>query len=371
MKNVGIVYDNIYAEHKTTLMYSHPERPDRVTHAIKRLKEEEMYGENRKSNFFEIAPRLATPQEILLSHTKSLVDDIKRKVEKAAQNHLNLTMDADTVISGESYTAALYAAGGNFAAIDAIFDGKISSAFVLCRPPGHHANRGASRGFCLFNNVILATQYLMNEKGLKNVAIIDWDAHAGNGSEDLVRNGVPNVPEDAELLFFSIHQDPRTLYPGTCFPDEIGEGKQKGKIVNITLLPHSGDKCMQLALDQLILPMLHEFKPEYILFSAGFDGHYKDQLTNLGYTSQGYANIVEKILPVANEYAKGRISLTLEGGYNLEAQSNSIVNVISKLSGEGIIFEEDEQESSECLAYTENKLIPYLKELLEPYWKNL
>ena len=111
--------------------------------------------------------------------------------------------------------------------------------------------------------------------------------------------------------------------------------------------------------------------PEYILFSAGFDGHYKDQLTNLGYTSQGYGKIVEKILPLANEYAKGRMSFTLEGGYNLGAQSNSIVNVISILSGGSIVFTDDAQDDSRCVEYTENKLIPFLKEILAPYWKKL
>jgi len=265
----------------------------------------------------------------------------------------------------------LYSAGGNFSIIDAVMEGEIKSGFVLCRPPGHHANKGAARGFCLFNNVVLATQYLMREKNIEKVAIIDWDAHAGNGTEDLVYSGVPNVPEDAELLFFSIHQDPRTLYPGTCFPQEIGEGKQKGKIVNITLPPLSGDNCFQLALEQLILPMLHEFKPEYILFSAGFDGHFMDQLTNLGYTSQGYGKIVQKILPVAEEYAKGRMSFTLEGGYNLAAQSNSILNVLSVLSGGKILVEDDEHDDPRCVEYTENKLIPFLRETLNPYWKSI
>ncbi|MBN2155556.1 MAG: histone deacetylase [Candidatus Lokiarchaeota archaeon] len=371
MKNVGIVYDHIYAEHKTNLMYSHPERADRVIHAISRLREEGMYGENRRSNFFEIQPRLAALEEIHLAHSESLITEIQEKTVRAAKFHQNLTTDPDTVLSGESYTAALYAAGGNFSAIDAIFDGIINSAFILCRPPGHHANVSASRGFCVFNNIILATQYLMREKRIKKVAIIDWDAHAGNGSEDIVYSGVPNVPEEAELLFFSIHQDPRTLYPGTCFPEDIGQGKQKGKIVNITLPPRSGDDCVQLALDHLILPMLREFKPEYILFSAGFDGHHRDHLTNLGYTSQGYGKIIDKVMPVAEEFAQGRMSLTLEGGYNLEAQSNSIVNVVSKLSGAGLIIEEDQKTNDQCLEYTENKLIPYLKKLLGPYWKNI
>ncbi len=371
MKNVGIVYDDIYAEHKTGLSFGHPERPDRVTHAIMKLTEYEMYGENRKGNFYEISPRLATTKEIEMSHSSGLIEDVQQAVERAGKHQRNILMDGDTPVSGQSYTAALYAAGGNFSAIDAIMEGKIKSCFVLCRPPGHHANVSASRGFCLFNNIVLATQYLMREKGLKRVAIIDWDAHAGNGTEELVYSGVPNVPDDAELLFFSIHQDPRTLYPGTCFPSEIGEGKQKGKIVNITLPPSSGDHCMQLALDQIILPMLQEFKPEYILFSAGFDGHYKDQLTNLGYTSQGYGKIIEKVLPIAEEYAKGRMSLTLEGGYNLGAQSNSIVNVMSILSGGSMVVEDDEQDDPRCVEYTENKLIPNLKELLEPYWKKI
>jgi acetoin utilization deacetylase AcuC-like enzyme len=352
-------------------MFGHPERPERVTHAIMKLTEHEMYGENRKSNFHEITPRLATMQELELSHSNQLITDIQQSVERASKHHRNVLMDGDTPVSGQSYTAALYAAGGNFSAIDAIMDGKINSAFVLCRPPGHHANKGAARGFCLFNNIVLATQYLMRKKGIKKVAIIDWDAHAGNGTEEIVYSGVPNVPDDAELLFFTIHQDPRTLYPGTCFPQEIGEGKQKGKIVNITLPPRSGDTCFQLALDQIMVPMLTEFKPEYILFSAGFDGHFDDQLTNLGYTSQGYAKILQKIIPIAEEYAKGRMSLTLEGGYNLEAQSNSIVNVMSVLSGGIIINEDDEFEDQRCLEYTENKLTPYLKEMLEPYWKNI
>jgi acetoin utilization deacetylase AcuC-like enzyme len=352
-------------------MFGLPERPDRVTHAIMKLIENDMYGENRKNNFHEIAPRQATPTEIELSHSPRLISDIQQAVDRAAKHQRNILMDGDTPVSSQSYTAALYSAGGNFSAIDAIIEGKITSGFVLCRPPGHHANQGAARGFCLFNNVVLATQHLMNEKGLKRIAIIDWDAHAGNGTEDIVYSGVPNVPEDAELLFFSIHQDPRTLYPGTCFPQEIGEGNQKGKIINVTLPPRSGDQCMQIALDQLILPMLHEFKPEYLLFSAGFDGHYMDQLTNLGYTSQGYAKIVEKIMPLAEEYAKGRMSFTLEGGYNLGAQSNSIVNVMSVLSGGNAIFEDDEKDDPRCVEYTENKLIPHLKELLEPYWKNL
>jgi acetoin utilization deacetylase AcuC-like enzyme len=371
MKDVGIVYDDIYAQHKTELMFGHPERPDRVTHAIMKLTEYDMYGENRKGNFHEIIPRLATNREIELSHSSHLISDIQQAVDRAAKYQRNILMDGDTPVSGQSYTAALYAVGGNFAAIDAIMDGKINSAFVLCRPPGHHANTGASRGFCLFNNIVLATQYLMREKGLKKIAIIDWDAHAGNGTEEIAYSGVPNVPDDSELLFFSIHQDPRTLYPGTCFPEDIGDGKQKGKIINITLPPRSGDNCVQLALDQLILPILHEFKPEYILFSAGFDGHYKDQLTNLGYTSQGYGKIIEKVLPLAEEYAKGRMSLTLEGGYNLEAQSNSIANVLSILSGDHMIVEDDTQENPQCLAYTENKLIPRLKEFLHPYWKNI
>jgi acetoin utilization deacetylase AcuC-like enzyme len=370
MKKVGIVYDPIYAKHDTGNY--HPECKDRVIKTIKALEQHQMWGKNHDTQFIDILPRQATIDELKWCHSMDLILEVQSAAQSAKDSNSNEFMDGDTPVSGDSFNASLFAAGGNFCAIDAIFEKKVDRAFVICRPPGHHANRDASRGFCLFNNVMLATEYLFKKKNLKKVAILDFDAHAGNGSEDICWHGVPGVAADQELLFISTHQDPRTLYPGTCFVKDIGEGKQKGKIVNVPFAPNSGDESMQLALNKIINPLLNEFKPEFILMSAGFDGHKNDPITSLKFTQQGFGKIVESLLPISNQYANGRISITLEGGYNLTAISNSITNVVSVLSeGKILEIEDDYDETHSTKEYTENELIPEIKETLGPYWKCL
>lgn len=366
MKNVGIVYDPIYSEHDTEMFSSHPERKERVLHTIEVLQDHNMWGKDRGENFKEVKSREADLDEIRWGHSDYLISRVKNTSENSGKSYGSSYLDPDTPVSPRSFNAALYAAGGNFSAIDAIFNGEIERAFCLCRPPGHHANREASRGFCLFNNIVLASDYLFNKKGIKKVAIVDFDAHAGNGTEEIIYNGIPG----GDLLMISTHQDPRTLYPGTCFAEDIGEGQQKGKIINIPFAPYSGDQSMKLALDKIILPVLTEFKPEFLLISAGFDGHYKDPITQLGFTRQGFGKILQKLVPISEEFAKNRISVTLEGGYNLDALANSITNVINVMTDGSIIETEDEyDEGNDVLNFTENKLIPKVQSILKPYWK--
>ncbi|MHA1854746.1 MAG: histone deacetylase family protein, partial [Promethearchaeota archaeon] len=300
MKNVGIIYQDIYAKHDTG---NHPECADRVIHTVKQLKENQMFGENRINHFKNIEPKKATLEQIRWSHSNLLINKVVEAVESTKKRNSHVYIDGDTVASPATFDAALYATGGNFAAIDAIFSGEIDRSFVICRPPGHHSNKDYARGFCIFNNIALSTEYLIRNKKLNRVAIVDFDAHAGNGTEDIFYSGL----NQGELLFISIHQDPHTLYPGTCFMDEIGEGKQKGKIVNITLAPYSGQKSVKLAFNQIILPMLREFKPEFILCSAGFDAHHYDPLTNLGFMDQTYSYIIQELAKISEDYAKGRI----------------------------------------------------------------
>jgi len=366
MKNVGIVYQDIYAKHDTG---PHPECADRVTHTIEQLKENQMYGENRIAHFKNIDPGKASLEQIRWSHSNTLINKVKNAVESTIKRNSHVYIDGDTVASPATYDAALYAAGGNFASIDAIFSGEIDRGFVLCRPPGHHSNRDYARGFCIFNNIALSVEYLIRAKKLNRVAIVDFDAHAGNGTEELFYSGL----EQGELLFFSIHQHPHTLYPGTCFVDEIGEGKQKGKIVNITLAPYSGQKSIKLTFDQIILPMLREFKPEFILCSAGFDAHHNDPLTNLGFMDQTYSYIIQELGKISDEFANGRIQCTLEGGYNIKHLGNSITNVINSLADDKTIFKETDEfsigQKVDILEFTENKLIPQIKAIFAPYWK--
>lgn len=365
MKKVGIIYDDIYAKHDTAGYYSHPECIERVLKTIELLKNHQMYGSGHKEEFIPIPPRSATFEEIQWAHSKSLIDKIESAVSQSSETRRSY-MDGDTPLSPQSLNAALKAVGGNFTAIDMVLEKKIDRAFVVCRPPGHHANSGFSRGFCLFNNIALAAHYLIKKKGIKRVGIYDFDVHAGNGTEDLLWKGIPG----GEVLFISSHQDPRSFYPGECFAEDIGEDTQKGKIANITFRADSGDICMKNALNEIILPMFREFKPEIILFSAGFDGHHSDPIGGLGFTDQGFGNIIKAFEPIADEYANGRMIATLEGGYNLDALARSISNVISVMAGDSMVETEDEFTDNESnIEFTNGILIPELKEILQPYWK--
>jgi acetoin utilization deacetylase AcuC-like enzyme len=363
MGKVGLVYDPIYALHDTGMM--HPEKSDRVSVTYEILKEHQMAGPNISANFVEISPYPATLPQILHIHSQGFIDRAQTASRRSKEIGDLMYLDGDTPVSPYTYEASLKAVGGNFAAIDAILAGQIQRAFVLCRPPGHHSNRELARGFCLFNNIALAADYLTREKGIKKVAILDFDCHAGNGTEEIFRTGI----EHGNLLIISIHQDPRTLYPGTCTIEEIGEGKQKGKNVNITLAPESGDTSMMMTLTQLVEPLMTEFQPEFILCSAGFDGYKNDPITNLSLTIQGFGQIMQHTVKMANLSAHGRICVTLEGGYNITALANSIVNIMN-IMADGDILEKEEEylESKEILEYTKNNLIPKIRKVLSPYW---
>jgi acetoin utilization deacetylase AcuC-like enzyme len=367
MKNVGVVYDQIFSQHDTG--NGHPERAERVIATVKRLTSLDMYGEGRRTHFEPIEPRKATPEQILWCHKKKLLDLIEKKSEQAKRSNSLHFLDGygETSVSAATYEATLKSAGGNFAAIDAIFEKKIDRAFVLCRPPGHHTNTSQARGFCGFNSVALASQYLFHEKNLKKVAIVDCDVHAGNGTEEIFNSGVM----DGEVLFFSLHQHPRTLYPATCYPEEIGEGAQEGKNVNLTFYPNSGQQSVKHAFNQIISPMLEEFKPEFILISAGFDAHHLDSIANLLYMKQTYSYIFRELCDFADKHANGRVQATLEGGYHLQVLADSISNSIASMAGEKPPFEEADLQEDDPRAweYCESHLIPLLKNTLAPYWK--
>ncbi|MHA1647418.1 MAG: histone deacetylase family protein [Promethearchaeota archaeon] len=366
MKNVGVIYSDIYAKHDTG---NHPESAKRVLNTIKLLKNLQIYGESRKSHFKEINPRKVALNQIAWVHSKNFIQGVESISKRAKKINELLDIDADTVVSGDSFEASLNAVGGNFSAVDAILEDKINRAFVLCRPPGHHSNGENARGFCIFNNIILTAEYLIREKGIKRITIFDFDAHAGNGSEDLLNErGV-----DGEIQFFSFHQHPETLYPGTCFANEIGIGKQKGRITNLTLAPLSGQKSVEMCMNQIVIPMIEEFKPEFILVSAGYDAHHDDPLTQMGFMDQTYTYFIRELAKLSEKYANGRIQCTLEGGYNLTALGHSIANTINALADDKIIYMEEDNfiESTKNLEFTEKELIPSLKNFLSPYYKCL
>ena len=355
----GIVYDNIYLLHR---IGSHVESHERLIAIMDFLKEKKLL---ENPDFKLIEPRKATLDQIKYVHTESLIKEVREISELAEKTGRLQSLDSDTVASEKTYEASLYSVGGNLQAIDEILNGNINNAFATVRPPGHHTNSYKCAGFCIFNNVAIAAEYLFREKGINRIAIIDWDCHAGNGTADIFYNG----PDSGELVFFDSHQDGRTLYPGTGFIGEIGKKKGEGKIINYPMPPRAADDVIMIFFDQIISPVLNEFKPEFILISAGFDTHWTDQLTGMGWTFQAPANYLKSIKALADKFANGRILITLEGGYEVDKQARAVYNCLKVLNNDDDLIEEDPRESGEdLLYYINNKLIPALKDQLSPYW---
>jgi acetoin utilization deacetylase AcuC-like enzyme len=356
----GIVYDDIYLEHQ---IGTHVESHQRLIEIMKLLKENKILENN---DYKLIKPRKATLDQIRYVHEEILIKEIKEISELAEKTGHIQSLDLDTLVSGKTYEASLYSVGGILEGIDAILNGEVKNVFAAVRPPGHHSNSYKCAGFCIFNNIAIGTEYLFREKNIKKVAIIDWDCHAGNGTSDIFFNG----SKYGDIIFFDSHQDGRTLYPGSGFINEIGSGKGAGKIINFPMPPRAADDVTLLFFDEIIQSICQEFKPEFILISAGFDTHWTDRLTNMGWTYQAPANYLKKIKEVANKYADGRILITLEGGYEVDKQAKAVYNCLQVLNNnyQNIIKEEERKSSPEILRYLNQNLFPALKENLSPYW---
>lgn len=286
-----------FADHVTPA--GHPEQVARVAavdHALDSLPVERR------------AAPLADPAEVLRCHTRAHLDKIT-----AAVPHSGWTaLDGDTILSPGSLTAALRAVGGMAAAIDAVMAGDAANAFVAARPPGHHAERATAMGFCVFGTVAIGAKRLLDHHGLSRVAIVDFDVHHGNGTQDLLW-------DEDRVLFVSSHQMP--LYPGTGHPDERGA---HGQMLNVPLRAGSGGAEMRAAYEAQVLPALDAFAPEFLLISAGFDAHRDDPLAGLNWTAADYAWLTRRLLEIAERHARGRVVSTLEGGYDLEALTDCV-----------------------------------------------
>lgn len=260
------------------------------------------------------APK-ASDDQLTRAHPPRYVDRIK-----TAQPG---PLDADTHMSPGSLNAALRAAGGNTKAVDMVMAGEAQNAFVAMRPPGHHAEAETPMGFCLFGSVVIGAKHALDHHGLKRVAIIDFDVHHGNGTQDLVW-------DDDRIFFASSHQSP--LYPGTGHPHEVGA---HGQIVNVPLDAMTGGKIMRQKYENLVFPAVADFKPEMIFVSAGFDAHQADPLANLNWTTEDFVWLTQEICKLADTHAQGRVVSTLEGGYDLDALAASVAAHLKILMEQG------------------------------------
>jgi len=290
----------------------HPERPDRLR-AIEQALEDERFQTLGR----EQAPM--APQEIVaLCHPLDYVEAIRN----ASPDDGMVRLDADTSMSPGSFEAALRAVGGGTLAMDEVMTGKAANAFVAVRPPGHHAETARPMGFCLFNSAAIAARYAQQKHGAERAAIVDFDVHHGNGSQDIFWS-------DRSVLYCSTHEMP--LYPGT---GAVGERGHFNNIVNAPLSAGDGGDAFREAFETAILPRLSEFRPDILVISAGFDAHTRDPLANLNLVEADYAWVTKKLMEIADASANGRIVSLLEGGYDLQGLSRSVaVHVLTLMRG--------------------------------------
>ncbi|MBY3047211.1 histone deacetylase family protein [Rhizobium leguminosarum] len=291
----------IFLEHVTPA--GHPERSDRIRAINVALEHPNFERLERRQ-----APQ-ANEDAVLLAHPEEHLIAVMREIPEE-EGEIN-QIEADTYASSKSLQAALTGIGGAMAAVDDVFTGRADNVFVAARPPGHHAEKMTAMGFCFFNNAAIAARHAQKTHGAERIAIVDWDVHHGNGTQDIFW-------DDPSVLFCSTHQMP--LYPGTGAKDEKGT---HNTIVNAPLSPNVGSDHFREAFKSRVLPALDDFRPDLIIISAGFDAHHRDPLAQINLTGEDFDWATGRVLEVADRHAKNRVVSLLEGGYDLEGLAES------------------------------------------------
>jgi acetoin utilization deacetylase AcuC-like enzyme len=351
----ALIYDERYLQHKTGS--SHCETPERLKTALTALKDYNLL-ESGKCQIFQ--PRLATVEEVTAVHDSDYVEEIRQFCRQGGGHY-----DGDTFLSPESYDVALLAAGGALKACELVYSGRAVNAFALVRPPGHHSGvsgrttRVSTVGFCVFNNVAIATTHLLREKLAERVAILDIDVHHGNGTQEI-------FDRTPKVLYTSIHEE--GIYPWTGEYTEIGEGEGRGYKVNAPLPSRSGDEVYLKIFREVIVPIVKQFKPNAILASVGYDAHQADQIAQMLLTTSGYVEIFKQIIGLAEQCCGGRFIVCLEGGYSTAALSTALPATVAAMAGTSI--QVDERAYHVPLPPSKaDRVIEELRKTLGGYWK--
>jgi acetoin utilization deacetylase AcuC-like enzyme len=304
------IYDNYYLKHENGI--SHPENPERLKYI--KEKADSLAGEG----IIEYTrPAPAEVSQIEMVHDPEYIKMVERL---SAQGGLSF-LDMDTGVNQYTYSCALLAAGGCLYGMDLILEdgNKYKQFFLACRPPGHHAFPSRGSGFCIFNNAALGARYAGLNHGIKKTAIVDFDAHHGNGTQDIFY-------EDDSVFYISFHQYPH--YPGSGDIGEIGYGKGEGFNLNLPFMPETGEPDYLVALVDIILPVMQKFQPELLIVSAGYDSHFSDYMSSLGLVEGSYKKIMNAISFLARHYCEGRMAVVLEGGYEHQSTAESVAATI-------------------------------------------
>lgn len=351
MKKTIVLTDQRYLNHETR--YGHPESPQRLMAIYKMLKEDDI-----RNTIEVISPRAASKEEIAYNHDKHYIEQIEKTAGK------NITsLDPDTNTSEGSWEAAIFAVGAVLTGIDMILEKKADNGFALVRPPGHHAEHGRAMGFCLFNNVAVGAYYLLNKYKFKRILIVDWDIHHGNGTQN-------SFYTNPHVLYFSTHQYP--YYPGSGSFEETGEREGKGFTVNVPLSGGQCDKDYLMIFNEILRPIAKEYKPEFILVSAGYDIYHLDPLGTMSITTQGFYLMTKVLREMAEDLCDGRILFALEGGYHIQGVAESVKHTLHALTGPHQVSD-DTLSLTDAASISSNTqyAIQRVKTIHSPIWRTL
>jgi acetoin utilization deacetylase AcuC-like enzyme len=291
----------------------HPEHAGRVPAIV-----DDLATAGRLAELIALTPAPAPHAALARVHDPAYLEQLAETAGRSTRH-----LDADTYVTAVSWDAARLAAGASISAVDSVLDGVADVALSLARPPGHHALPDRAMGFCLLNNVAISARHAQ-ARGLERVLIVDFDVHHGNGTQAVFW-------VDDSVLYVSTHQS--GIYPGTGAEHEIGDGAGRGYTLNVPLPALAGDTALGHVWDALIAPHIERFQPQLVLASAGFDAHFRDPLAFLQVTGPGYHALAERLAALADHWADGRLVFVLEGGYDLAALANGVLNVVNALSG--------------------------------------
>jgi acetoin utilization deacetylase AcuC-like enzyme len=313
MRRTAILTKDLFLEHIPD--FNHVESPDRLRVIYEQLDKEPM---SEQFLFPDFAP--ASEASLELNHTKEHVMRVAGTAGKAFSS-----LDPDTQASAQSYDAACLAAGAIIGGMEMIVEGRADNGFALVRPPGHHAEADRAMGFCLFNNVAVGARYGLEHLGLERVAIFDWDLHHGNGTQH-------SFYTSNQVLYLSTHAYP--YYPGSGGLEEVGAGEGEGFTVNVPLSGGQDDRAFAKIVKEVIVPVTREYRPDFIIVSAGFDTYFNDPLGTMAVTEQGFAAMTRQLVELAEDVCGGRLLVALEGGYSMQGLRDGVLAVLAELNGD-------------------------------------
>lgn len=352
MTKTALLYTPKYLEHDPGR--GHPESASRLKVIMNELKKS---GILERKEISLLEPKPAELKEIELVHDPEYIQAVRRFCEAGG----GLLDIGDTAVSPKSFEAAVLAVGGAIDAVDLVMSGKAENAFALVRPPGHHAGPRYALGFCIFNNVAVAAAHLLHNFNLERILILDIDAHHGNGTQE-------TFYATKKVLYMSLHQDPHG-FPDTGFIDETGKGDGLGYTVNVPFPFRVDDRIYMRAFNQIITPIVEQYKPQFILVSVGFDVHHTDPIAGLALSSFGCLEAFGKAMDFASEFCEGKLVAVLEGGYNLALLGKLAAATVAKMAGIPYVLKDERPVATSNVRKRAEKIIEEVKHVQSAFWK--